>query len=343
LKQTSLYFTAPGRVALETSPLPAPARGEILVRTLISAISPGTEMLIYRGQAPADMPVDETLPALQGDFRFPLKYGYSAVGEVIQLGQGVSGDWQGKLVFSFHPHESHFRCSPEDLLPVPPGVKLEDAAFLPNMETAVNFLMDGKPAIGEQVVVFGQGVVGLLTAALLAKMPLASLVTVDRYPARRRRSVNLGATASLDPDEPDALSMVMSALQDGREYAGADLAYELSGNPEALDMIVAAAGFNGRIVIGSWYGKKESKLHLGGRFHRHRIRLVSSQVSTIGPQWSGRWNKSRRLEVAWSMLRQMRPSHLITHRFPIGQAAKAYEMLDQNPEEAVQVMLTYQD
>jgi 2-desacetyl-2-hydroxyethyl bacteriochlorophyllide A dehydrogenase len=343
LRQTSLYFTAPGKVALETSSLPVPSRGEVLVRTLISAISPGTELLIYRGQAPEDMPVDETLPALQGDFRFPLKYGYSVVGEVIHLGQGVSENWKGKLVFSFHPHESHFLCPPEELLPVPTGVTPEDATFLPNMETAVNFLMDGMPIIGEQVVVFGQGVVGLLTIALLAKIPLTSLVTVDRYPLRRQRSVDLGATASLDPGEPDALSMVMSALQDDREYAGADLAYELSGNPEALDMAVAAAGFNGRIVIGSWYGKKESKLHLGGRFHRNRVQLISSQVSTIGPQWSGRWNKSRRLDVAWSLLREMQPSHLITHCFPIGQAARAYEMLDQNPEEAIQIKLTYQD
>jgi threonine dehydrogenase-like Zn-dependent dehydrogenase len=121
------------------------------------------------------------------------------------------------------------------------------------------------------------------------------------------------------------------------------LTYELSGNPAALDQAIAVTGFNGRIVIGSWYGQKRADLNLGGGFHRSRIRLISSQVSSIAPEWGGRWSKGRRLRVAWQMLQHVRPVHLITHRFPLEQASDAYALLDQHPEEAIQVLLTYDE
>ena len=341
MKRLSLYFTGPYQVSVQEERLPPPAEDQVVVHTRVSAISPGTEMLIYRGQAPTDIPVDETIPDLAGDFGFPLKYGYAAVGRVVAWGAYVDPEWHNRLVFAFHPHESHFLTSPAELIPVPPGVSPEEAAFLPNVETAVNFLMDGQPLVGEQLAVFGQGVVGLLTTALLARFPLARLVTLDRYPLRRGKSLDMGAHVSLDPTAPDALDQVSALVQKGRFYPGADLTYELSGNPGALDQAIAATGFNGRVVVGSWYGQKRADVDLGGRFHRSRVRLISSQVSTIAPEWSGRWTKSRRLDLAWQMLQQVKPAQLITHRFPIKQASQAYALLDQHPEKAIQVMLTY--
>jgi 2-desacetyl-2-hydroxyethyl bacteriochlorophyllide A dehydrogenase len=341
MKRQALYFTAPYRVSVREEPLSLPVAGQVLVQTLVSALSPGTELLIYRGQAPTDLAVDETIPALAGAFGFPLKYGYATVGRVMVVAADVAPEWQGRLVFSFHPHESHFLVSPAELIPVPATLSLEEAAFLPNMETAVNFLMDGQPLIGERVVVFGQGVVGLLTTALLAQLPLARLVTVDRYPIRRGHSVTMGAHASLDSDLPDIGTQLRASLLDGDSSPGADLTYELSGNPAALDQAIAATGVSGRIVIGSWYGQKPVHVDLGGRFHRSRIRLVSSQVSTLAPQWTGRWTKARRLQVAWQMLEHVKTLHLITHRVPFTQAAQAYALLDQHPDEAIQVILTY--
>jgi 2-desacetyl-2-hydroxyethyl bacteriochlorophyllide A dehydrogenase len=341
VKRLSLYFTAPYRVSVQKESLPSPAEGQVVVQTQVSAISPGTELLIYRGQSPTDIPVDETIPDLAGDFGFPLKYGYAVVGRVMAWGADVAPEWHNRLVFAFHPHESHFLTSPAELIPVSPDVSPEEAAFLPNMETAVNFLMDGQPVVGEQVGVFGQGVVGLLTTALLARFPLARLVTLDRYALRRGKSLDMGAHVSLDPTLPDALDQFSSVIQSGELYPGADLTYELSGNPRALDQAIAVTGFNGRVVIGSWYGQKRVDLDLGGRFHRSRVRLISSQVSTIAPEWSGRWTKSRRLDVAWHVLRQIKPAQLITHRFPITQASQAYALLDQHPDEAIQVVLTY--
>lgn len=343
MKRRAVYFTAPRQVCVqEEEPLPSPAADQVLVQTLVSAISAGTELLFYRDQAPADIPVDETISALASDFNFPLKYGYAAVGRVTATGANVDTVWQGRLVFAFHPHESHFLSSPGELIPVPPGLSAEEAAFLPNMETAVNFLQDGQPMIGEQVVVFGQGVVGLLTTSLLARLPLAGLVTLDCAWRRREKSLAFGAHASLDPEAPDVLVQLNSLLAVESSHAGADLTYELSGNPAALDLAIATTGINGRVVIGSWYGQKRAALDLGSHFHRSRMSLISSQVSTIAPQWSGRWSKARRLQTAWQMLRQVKPASLISHRFPVDRAARAYELLDQHPEETVQVILTYQ-
>jgi len=342
MKRLALYFTGPQGVSVREEQILAPAAGQVLVQAMVSAISPGTELLVYRGQIPADLAIDETITALSGEFRFPLKYGYAVVGHVKTVATDVAPEWKGRLVFAFHPHESCFLTSPAELVPLPATLSPEEATFLPNMETAVNFLMDGQPVIGERVVVFGQGVVGLLTTALLAQLPLGKLVTLDRYPFRREYSLSLGAHASLDPDAPDTVTQLYALLQAAdRSPTGADLSYELSGNPAALDRAIAATGFSGRVVVGSWYGQKRANLELGGRFHRSRIRLLSSQVSTLAPEWTGRWTKARRLQVAWQMLEQVKPARFITHRFSLAQAPEAYDLLDQHPEEALQVLFTY--
>ena len=339
MNRLSLYFTAPRHVSVRKESLPSPGRGQALVRTLLSAISPGTELLIYRGEFPPDLPLDENIPALAGAFAYPLRYGYAAVGEVIGLGADLDSTWLGRQVFAFQPHASNFLVPVDELLPLPEGLAVEEAVFLPNMETALNFVLDGGPLIGEKVVIFGQGIVGLLTTALLAQFPLADLITLDHYPIRRQASLDLGAHASLDPSDPQELKLGRARL--GGAFSGADLVYELSGNPAALDQAIDYCGFNGRVVIGSWYGSKRASLDLGARFHRSRMRLISSQVSSLAPELSGRWGKARRFEVAWEMLQKVQPSRFITHRFPITQAAKAYQLLDQEPGETIQVVLDY--
>ncbi len=333
-----VFFLGPRRVEVREEAIPEPGPGEVLVETLVSGVSAGTELLVYRGQAPQQMAVDLAIPALGGGhFSFPLKYGYSAVGRAIRLGQEVNEHWQDRLVFSFQPHQSHF-VAPSDLLPLPEGFTPEEAVFLPTVETAVNLVMDGRPMIGESVVVVGQGMVGLLTTALLSRFPLGRLLTVDGYSRRRELSRELGAEESLDPADPQTPSRLEEAL---RTRGGADLVYELSGNPAALGTALDACGFAGRIVIGSWYGQKRTAVDLGGRFHRARIKLVSSQVSTLAPELTGRWDRARRMEVAWWWLRKIGPLRFITRRFSLEQASEAYRLLDENPSQDLQVVFTY--
>lgn len=333
----SLYFTGPGEVEVRETPVPEPAADEVRVRTAVSAISPGTELLIYRGDAPTGMTVDETIDALPGTFEFPFTYGYAAVGRVTAAGTDVPDGWIDTAVFAFHPHESHFTAAPDELVPLPEGCSLEEAAFLANCESAVNFLMDGRPMIGERVAVFGQGVVGLLTTALLDQYPLESLLTVDLYERRRQFSRRLGADEALDPGETD----IVDRLRNNDEPGGTDLAYELTGDPDALDQAIDAMAYDSRLVVGSWYGAERAALDLGGRFHRNRGQLVSSQVSSIAPRYSGRWSKDRRLDVTWRQLERLNPTELVSHRLPIERAPDAYRMLHERPQEAVQVLLTY--
>ena len=219
------------------------------------------------------------------------------------------------------------------------------------METAVNLVQDAAPILGERVLVLGQGVIGLLTTALLKEFPLETLVTADHYLLRREASLGLGITASLDPTAADfcekALSHCHRALVPQRDITelpkrgGFDLAFELSGNPAALNDAITLTAFSGRIVIGSWYGEKRTPIELGSVFHHSRIKLISSQVSTIAPELSARWDKQRRFDVAREALKRIQPQKLITHRFPIEHANEAYRLLDENSQQAVQIIFKY--
>lgn len=332
----SVSFRAPEEVCIEEFAVPEPDSREVLVETECSGISPGTELLLYRGQAPEDLPADESIQALSGDLEYPISYGYAAVGRVVETGAGVNDEWLDERVFAFHPHASHFCVDPSDLQPVPEAIPSEAATLLPNVEAAVNFAMDAAPIVGERAVVFGQGVLGLLTTALLTQYPLDALYTVDRYSLRRERSRALGADGTFAPDAD-----LREALT-GEEREGADLTIELSGNPDALDSAIAATGYAGRVLVGSWYGKKRADLGLGGRFHRSRIAIESTQVSTIDPDLRGRWSKSRRLALAWEHLADFDADALITHRLPVEEAPEAYRRLADHPEEAIGAVLTYE-
>ena len=337
----TLYFSAPGRVEIRDEAVTEAGPGEVTVKTLVSAISPGTEMLFYRGQVPQGMEMDASLSGMQQQAVYPIKYGYSAAGEICAAGAGVDGRWLGRRVFAFHPHQSLFNVPLAEIMPIPVDISSEDAVFLPNMETAVNFVMDGAPVIGEQAAVFGQGIVGLLTCALLARFPLAELLSFDRFPLRRQASQGLGRVHSLDPAQAGWLDEARGLLKAEKDDDGVDLAFEVSGAPEALNQALKLTAANGRIIIGSWYGSKATVLDLGGRFHRSRIRLVSSQVSSLSPLYRGRWDKTRRFGTAWEMIRQVRPAQWITQRVALGQAGEAYRLLDEGAGETIQVVLTY--
>jgi threonine dehydrogenase-like Zn-dependent dehydrogenase len=152
--------------------------------------------------------------------------------------------------------------------------------------------------------------------------------------------VRAGAHAAFDPA---AQPSVTERLRDITAGSMADLVFELSGYPPALDAAIAAAGFGARIVIGSWYGSKPVAVNLGGAFHRSRLRLIGSQVSSLPPKFLPRWTRPRRFSVAWDMIRRTRPSRLITHDLPVERAAEAYDLLDRRPEDVLQVVFTYHD
>ncbi len=346
MKASQLWFTKPQQIDIREQQLPPLKPGQILVKSHCSAISAGTEMLVYRGLLPADIALDATLESLQHQQTYPLQYGYACVGRVEQIGADVADYWQGKRVFAFQPHASHFIAAPEQVIVLPDGIEPEAAVFLANMETAVNLVLDGNPALGERVIVLGQGIVGLLLSSVLAQFPLAQLYALDGIAERRSRALHLGVKQVFDPASKAQIAALKQDLQlpvqlSETSGAGADLIYEVSGIPDALNLSIDLCSYSGRIVIGSWYGNKPANIQLGGAAHRNRIKFISSQVSTIAPELTGRWDKARRFQTAWEMIRRLRPQELISHRIPLEQAGSIYGLLDQSPEKVLQATITY--
>ncbi|PUA29660.1 MAG: oxidoreductase [Cellvibrio sp. 79] len=331
-----LWFTGPQQLEIREQKIPAPAKGELLVEVICSAISAGTEMLVYRGQLPSEIALDATIETLQQQ-SYPLQYGYASVGKVIQVGDGVDAFWLGRNVFAFQPHASHFVSSAANVIAVPDDIAAENAVFLANMETAVNLMHDGKPLLGERVVVLGQGIVGLLLTGLLGQLPLTDLLVADKWPLRREYAEQLGARV-FDPFTEQELIAQQTRLS---EVQGADLIYELTGVPDALNLAIDFSGYHSRIVVGSWYGTKSAPVYLGGAAHRNRLQIITSQVSSIAPELSGRWDKSRRFDVTWEMIRRINPARFISQRSALLQAQNTYQQLDQQPESLIQALFIY--
>jgi 2-desacetyl-2-hydroxyethyl bacteriochlorophyllide A dehydrogenase len=308
----------------------------VLVRTIASAISHGTEMLVYRGEVPTDLPLD--LPTLAGDFSFPIKYGYASVGRVLNVGAGVEYLSHGDLVFVHHPHQDAF-VVPADLpVRLPDGLDPTVGIFFANLETALNIVHDTPLRIGETALVFGQGVVGLLVTELLKLAGAGRVLVVDPLKKRRVLALEVGADEAFEPGE-DLRGRVLE-MTAGR---GADVAVEVSSSGEALQAAVDAVATEGTVVIASWYGTKPVALSLGGHFHRGRVRLRSSQVGRLNPELGSRWDLARRTEAVLGLLPRLRLKELISHHIPFEEAPEAYRLVDKSPDEAVQVVLIHDE
>ena len=302
----AVEFTGPRTVHVVEEPAPVPGPGQLLLRTLCSLVSTGTELKVFVGDVDTEQPADTTIAGLaQASLAYPLRYGYSLVGEVVATGEGVpdAERWLGQRVFAFAPHASAVVVDATDVLAVPAGVRAEDAVFLPSVETAVSLAHAAGPLLGERVLVVGQGLIGLLTAAALqhAGAAPADVTVADVSDAR------LAVAAAFSPDA----ATWNPAGRPPSSRGGFDVCVEVSGSPRGLQTAIDSAAANGKVVVGSLFGDGLSQLRLGLRFHRSGVRLVTSQVSHIPPELSGRWDKRRRFDVAWQVLQQVRPSRLL--------------------------------
>jgi 2-desacetyl-2-hydroxyethyl bacteriochlorophyllide A dehydrogenase len=331
----SVWFTGPRGVELRESEVGKAGHGEVLVQAELSAISAGTELLVLRGLVPPGLNPD--LPTVEGSFSFPLKFGYACVGRVLAVGPGVSRTLDGQRVFVLHPHQSLFVVPADLVVQLPDNVSPEQGVFLANLETAFNVLLDAHPRLGETVAVFGLGVVGLLIARLARLAGAGRIAAVDPLPERRSAAARFGADLTLAPDEADAARL--RELTGGR---GLDLAIEASGAASALQTALDAVAFQGTVVACAWYGSKPVGLDLGTRFHRQRVRLISSQVSNLDPALAPRWDRRRRTETVLRLMPGLGLPELISHRLPLSRAAEAYRLLDERPGDALQVTFTYE-
>ena len=278
----AFWVVAPGRGEIRAQPLRSLAPGELLIRTLASAISRGSESIVFRGEVPESEWRRMRCPLQEGDFPAPVKYGYSLVG-IVEDGPVES---LGRRVFCLHPHQDRF-IAPEDVvIDVPDDVPNRRATLAANMETAVNGLWDAAPGVGDRIAVIGAGVVGSLVAALAARLPGAEVELIETDPGRETVATALGCR--------------FASPRWARTEA--DLVIHASGTPEGLATALSIAGFEATVLEMSWYGTRIVPLALGGAFHSRRLTLRSSQVGALPAMRRPRWSHRRRLTLALSLL-----------------------------------------
>jgi NADPH:quinone reductase-like Zn-dependent oxidoreductase len=279
----AFWVAAPGRGEIRAQQLRPLERGELLIQARASAISRGTESLVFRGEVPQSEWQRMRCPFQEGEFPGPVKYGYAVAG-VVEKG---AGEWCGRRVFCLHPHQDRFIVPQNAVVAIPDDVPERRATLAANMETAVNGLWDGRPGPGDRIAVIGAGVVGSLVAALAARLPGTEVELIDINPNRAALAAALGCG--------------FAAPQ--QACGEADLVIHASGAPEGLATALAVAGFEATVVEMSWYGTAIAPLSLGGAFHSRRLTLLSSQVGTVPAARRERWSRRRRLALAVSLLR----------------------------------------
>jgi 2-desacetyl-2-hydroxyethyl bacteriochlorophyllide A dehydrogenase len=334
LKASALWFTAPRTATLRAETVGPPGPEEVRVETIASAVSAGTEMLVYRDEVPHDLPLD--LPTLAGSYAFPIKYGYAAAGRVLDTGPGVENLSPGDPVFVHHPHQEVFVVSAQMPVRLPEDLDPVLGVFSANLETALNIVHDTPVRLGETALIFGQGVVGFLVALLLKLAGARPILVVDPLEERRKLALAAGADGAFAPGE---LHDRVMEITDGR---GADVAVETSGSGAALQSAIDAVATEGTVIVASWYGTKPVALALGGHFHRGRVGLRSSQVGRSNPALAPRWDRARRMEMVLGLLGRLKLKELISHRIPFEEAPEAYTLLEERPQEALQVIFTYE-
>jgi 2-desacetyl-2-hydroxyethyl bacteriochlorophyllide A dehydrogenase len=325
----AILFMAPRKVEVQSVPLPDLAAGDALIRTSYSGISAGSEMLAYRGEIDPQVPLDETIGALGGTFRYPFRYGYSCVGRV-ESGDGALTE--GDLVFAFHPHQDRFVVPIADVIPLGDADE-RIATLLPLVETAVQLSRDAEVVDGDPVVVVGLGVVGLLTAALLVR---AGALVLASEPLVWRRAAALAF--SVTAVAPEALEKAVRAETSGH---GAKVLIEASGNPAALASGLHLLAHEGTALVASWYGRNPVPLPLGAEFHRRRLSIRSSQVSTIPAAQQPDWTVHKRREFARALLDLLPLAELATHRFAFDNAADAFTAVDKGANGLIHAALCY--
>lgn len=328
MRARALWFVEPRRVDVRPIEV-ATDDGSIVVRTIVSGISGGTELLAYRGGIDPLTPLDETLGAYGGTFAFPFRYGYACVG-VVESSRGPIE--AGTTVFAFHPHQDVLAARQHDVVVVD-DVEPSAATMLPLVETALQVSLDADARPHELAMVTGLGVVGALTAILLRRAGV-EVLGVDPREDRRKLAADLGI-AAVEPDEAG------DAVRDRTGGAGADVAIEASGAGEALASALGSLRHEGTAVVASWYGARDVALPLGGAFHRRRLTIRSSQVSTIPARLSASWDRARRLRTARDLLAELPLDAFPTRRFAFDDAAAAFDALDRGEPHLAHAILEY--
>ncbi|HEX4187660.1 MAG TPA: zinc-binding alcohol dehydrogenase [Solirubrobacteraceae bacterium] len=296
LEADAFWLREPGYGEIRSVRLPEPEPDDVLVRTLRSGVSRGTETLVFRGGVPAGQNAGMRAPFQDGEFPGPIKYGYLNVGAV----EAGPPHLRGRTVFCLYPHQTAYVVPARAVTVVPDGVPPPRAVLAGTVETAVNAVWDAAPLLGDRVAVIGAGMVGCCVARLLSRFPAAEITLVDIDQGRADVAAALGVDFALPADAPDGRDLVVHASATSH------------GLQQSLDLLAP----EGTVIDLSWYGETEVRLSLGGTFHSRRLGIRASQVGTLSPGRRGRRTVADRLTVALELLRDPAFDALLTGESP---------------------------
>jgi threonine dehydrogenase-like Zn-dependent dehydrogenase len=295
----AFWICEPGLGEIRTVPLPSPGRDDVVVRTLRSGISRGTEALVFRGGVPASQYTAMRAPFQEGEFPGPVKYGYLNVGVVEHGPPSLAG----RRVFCLYPHQTCYVVPARDVVVVPDDVPTHRAVLAGTVETAVNALWDAAPLIGDRITVVGAGMVGCCVARLLARMPGTRVTLVDVDAGRAEIAAALG----VDFETPADVS------------GDRDLVVHTSATAAGLQQSLGLLAAEGTVIELSWYGDSEVTLSLGGAFHARRLGIRGSQVGTVAPARASSRSASDRLALALELLRDASFDAVLTGSSPFAE------------------------
>ncbi len=318
----ALWHLSSETSALRPAKRPENREGLVEIKSLYSLVSTGTERLVARGQVPASSHEAMQVPGMEGDFRFPLKYGYSLVGKVQMPGH----KWHGLLVHALYPHQERAWVPEELVVPIPQGIPPLRATLASNMETAINALWDSGAGVGDKVLLVGFGMIGALLARLLREFPGVALWIVEKQHQRITMARQMGF-------------QVLPAETRPTDF---DLAFHTSATGSGLQTALDAVGMEGRVVELSWYGARELKLQLGTEFHYNRKQLISSQVSHIPFARQSRWDYRRRRKLALRLLKNPAFDEHITHAMPLEDSPAFFQELRRGEAAGLGYAIAYQ-
>jgi threonine dehydrogenase-like Zn-dependent dehydrogenase len=319
----AFWVREPGRGEIRPVEVRRPGPDEVLVRTLVSGVSRGTETLVFRGGVPQDQRVRMRAPHQDGEFPGPVKYGYLNVGRV----ERGPSHLVGRTVFCLHPHQTAYVVQAADVTVVPDGVPPERAVLAGTVETAVNALWDAGPLVGDRIAVVGAGMVGCCVARLASAIPGVVVTLVDVDPARAATAAALGVAFATPDEAPE----------------GRDLVVHSSATSEGLQRSLELLAPDGVVIDLSWYGDQPVHLELGRSFHSNRLSLRASQVGEVATSARHRRSRADRLELALELLRDDAFDALLTGSSTFEELPEVMAELTSGRRDALCHTITYEE
>jgi len=316
---TALWHLSEQESAIRSQSLPELKADKCRIESLFSLVSSGTESLVANGEVPTDLHDSMQVPYMEGDFSFPVKYGYSLVGKVVE----GSHNLVGQQVHLLHPHQQHCVVNEADITIIPAGIPPQRAVLASNVETALNAIWDSRLSAGDRVLIIGMGLIGSLVARLASQFPATQVSVADTDPARLALAREQGFSQYEPSDAPF------------------DVAFHSSGSSAGLQTAIDAVGYEGKVIELSWYGTRSAEVKLGGSFHQQRKQIISSQVSQLPSHQQSRWDYRRRKQTVLNLLQDDGWDDFLTATVDFPEAPALFDKLRQGDRSQLSWTIRY--